>query len=251
MLQSSLVLDAPQVGKPAPIILRPYQEKARNAVLAAKDRGLQRVLAVSPTGTGKTTLFSDLVGEFHSGYGVNSLIIAHREELLQQASARISLQNPGLHVGVESGSSRAPWNCDVVVAGIQSIGRAESTKLDFLKPGFLIVDEAHHAPADSYQNVMRRFGSYEGECFTIGVTATPHRLDNKPLHGHESAIFEEVVFTYTLAEAIADGWLCDLRGFRVASGISLDAIKTTAGDYNQGQLQRAVNIDQRNRDFPL
>lgn len=110
----------------------------------------------------------------------------------------------------------------------------------------VLVHNCHHSTAPSYQNVFERFGSYRGECFTLGVTATDHRMDNKPLHGRDGAIFEEVVFRYTLREAIGDGWLCDLRGYRVRTDVDLSGVRTTAGDYNQGQLADAVNIDARN-----
>jgi ATP-dependent helicase IRC3 len=237
--------DTPRDATVAPIVLRPYQTKALAAIHAARDRGLSRVIVVMPTGTGKTTLFSQVVGDL-GREGKTSLILAHRSELLTQAADRIRLQNKTLRVGIEGGDLRCLGREHVVVAGVQSIGRAETNRLEFFHPGLLIIDEAHHAPADSYQHVMRRVGSYEGKCFTVGVTATPHRMDNRPLHGAAKAIFEECCFTYTLREAIQDNYLCDLRGYRVASGLDLSGVKTVAGDYNQGQLERAVNVEQRN-----
>ncbi len=238
--------DAVVKGQAAPIILREYQVRAKAAVMAAKDRGLHRVMVVMPTGTGKTTLFASLVDEFDASYGESSLVVAHRSELLDQASARIALQSPRLHVGIEGGDREAAPESRVVVAGVQSIGRPESKRLSWFQPGLLIMDEGHHAPADTWQNVMRRFGSYEGICFTLAVTATDHRMDNKPLHGSEQSIFEDVVFRYPLRQAVADGWLVDIRGFRVATACDLSKVKTTAGDYNVGQLARAVNTEERN-----
>jgi superfamily II DNA or RNA helicase len=95
--------------------------------------------------------------------------------------------------------------------------------------------------------VFRRFGAYDKNCFTVGVTATPHRMDNRPLHGDEEAIFQDVAFTYTLREAIADGWLADLRGYRVATGVDLSKVRISRGDYSVKALQDAVNIESRNR----
>jgi ATP-dependent helicase IRC3 len=129
---------------------------------------------------------------------------------------------------------------------VQALGRPSSKRLTEFRPRSLIVDEAHHAAADTYQRVMRRFGCYEGECFTVGVTATPHRMDNKALHGSDEAIFEDVAFTYTLREAIGDGWLADLKGYRVATGIDLSKVKVRYGDYSVRQLQDAVNVEHRN-----
>ncbi len=163
----------------APDSLRDYQERAKAAVLAAKDRGLHRVMVVMPTGTGKTTLFAALVDEFDFSYGETSLVVAHRHELLEQASSRIAQQAPRIQVGIEGGDRIAPYECQAVVAGVQTIGRPGSDRLSWFHPGLLIMDEGHHAPADTWQNVMRRFGAYEGVCFTLAVTATDHRMDAK------------------------------------------------------------------------
>ena len=238
--------DAVVKGQAAPVILREYQNRAKAAVLAARDRGLHRVMVVMPTGTGKTTLFAALVDEFDATYGENSLVVAHRHELLEQASARIAQRAPRLNIGIEGGEREAPPESQVVVAGVQTIGKPGTKRLSWFHPGLMIMDEGHHAPADTWQNVMRRFGSYEGLCFTLAVTATDHRMDNKPLHGTEQSIFEDVVFRYPLRQAVQDGWLVDIRGFRVATGVDLSNVKSTAGDYNIGQLARAVNTEARN-----
>jgi superfamily II DNA or RNA helicase len=228
------------------IVLRPYQNDALARILACRDRAIDRVIVVAPTGTGKTTLFSALVGEFVRTYHRQALVLAHRQELLEQAARRIALQNPDLRVDVERGSSRSSGDVDVVVASVQSLGRPTSKRLEGFFPGLLIVDEAHHAAAATYQHVMKTFGCYDGGCFTVGVTATPHRMDNKQLHGSEEAIFQEVAFSYTLREAVRDGWLTDLRGYRVATGIDLSKVRRTAGDYNARQLQNMVNTEARN-----
>jgi superfamily II DNA or RNA helicase len=238
--------DLAQPGIPAPIVLRDYQRKALAAILAAHDRQLHRVMVVMPTGTGKTTLFASLIDEFDRQYGQRSLVVAHRQELLQQAADRIRGMAPRLTVGIEGGDDTAGPECQVVVAGVQSIGRPNTPRLGWFSPGLLIMDEGHHAPADTWQNVMRRFGSYSGDCFTLAVTATDHRMDNRPLHGSEAAIFEDVVFRYSLRQAVADGWLVDIRGFRVATTVDLSHVKTTRGDYSVAELARAVNIEERN-----
>lgn len=230
------------------VVLRPYQEKAAGAVLEALDRGVTRAGVVMPTGCGKTTVFGAVIGEFSTLHGDEfaGLVLAHRIELLEQASGRIFSQNPNLLVSIESGSQHAVEGADVVVAGVQSIGRENSSRLSWLKPSLMVIDEMHHAPAASYQIVMRRFGSYEGSCFTLGVTATDHRMDNKPLSGGRQAIFEEIVFRYSIRDAIKDGWLCDLRGYRVKTDVDLTQVKTVAGEYHQGQLADAVNTNARN-----
>lgn len=238
--------DLVRTGEVPAIVLRDYQRKALAAVLAAKDRGLNRVMVVMATGCGKTTVFAALVDEFERAYGAPSLVLAHRHELLTQAAARVASFAPRLQVGIEGGNQSAPYECQVVVAGVQSVGRPDTKRLDWFHPGLMIIDEGHHTPADSYQIAMRRFGSYDGTCFTLGVTATDHRMDNKPLHGEAGAIFEDVVFRFGLRDAVREGWLVDLKGYRVATDVDLSSIKSLGGDYNQSQLARAVNTQERN-----
>lgn len=238
--------DTARLGQVPAIVLRDYQERAKAAVMAARDRGLHRVMVVMPTGTGKTTLFASLVDEFDRTYHEASLVVAHRAELLHQAANRIRGFSPHLEVGIEGGAHTATEGSRVVVAGVQSVGRKQTKRLEWFHPGLLIMDEGHHAAADTWQNVMRRFGAYEGVCFTLAVTATDHRMDNRPLHGSEEAIFEDVVFRYGLRQAVEDGWLVDLRGYRVVTDTNLTKVKRVRGDYHQGDLARTVNTEERN-----
>lgn len=237
----------PEVVPNSPIRLRDYQQSAMASVLAARDRGLTRAMVVMPTGAGKTTLFAAIVHEFASVGREKCLVVAHRLELIEQAARRIAEQAPHLKIGIEGGQFTAPEDSDVVVAGVQSLGRLGTKRLEWFHPGLMILDEAHHAPADTWQNVLKRFGAYDGVCFTLGVTATDHRMDNKPLHGDARSIFEDVVYRYTLRQAISDGWLVDLRGYRVATGVDLSKVRKSYGDYNTSDLARAVNIESRNQ----
>lgn len=103
----------------------------------------------------------------------------------------------------------------------------------------------HNCAADSYQRVVSRFGCYdEPGTYLLGVTATPHRLDNKALVGSASkAIFEEIVFRYDIVQAIKDGFLVDLRGYRAQADVDLSKVKTRAGEYVQSDLEEAMNVD--------
>ncbi len=237
---------APLRLMPSPVVLRPYQARALAQLLACRDQGLKRVLVVMPTGTGKTTLFSALIGSHHQGKTQRSLVLAHRRELLDQAYRRIGLQNDHLDIAIEGAGRSLRGDADVVVGSVQSLGRPTSTRLGDFDPSLVIIDEAHHAAASTYQQAMQRFGCYEEDTFTVGVTATPHRMDNRQLHGTDEAIFQDIAFTYSLREAIQEGWLADVRGYRVATGIDLSRVRVQHGDYNARQLQQAVNTEERN-----
>jgi superfamily II DNA or RNA helicase len=206
------------------------------------------MLGVLPTGMGKTVTFAAMIDRYlGENPGATSLVVAHRSELITQAAETISSMCPSLNVGIETGDSRADNSCDVVVASIQSIGMESSTRLDWLSPSLVIIDEAHHAAARTYQNMIVRMGVLdENGSVLLGVTATPHRLDNKALFGRDKTIFQEMIYQVTLLEAVKSGWLVDLKGFRVKSEVDLSRVKVTAGDYNLDQLEGAVNTEPRN-----
>ena len=224
-------------------ILRPYQVECVNAVMGAKNSGLLRVMYTMATGTGKTTTFAELIRRLYDGRP--AIVIAHREELLSQAARRIA-DHTGLYVGVERADQRASRDSQVVVASVQTIGRKGSNRLDWIKsPALIIVDEMHHTIKGSQHHlVLERFGSYEST-FTVGCTATPKRLDRMALLGMPGAIWEQEVFRYGIRQAIQEGYLCDIRGFRVETKTDLTKIKSTGGDYNLKELDQAVNNERR------
>src|SRR5215471_598070 len=128
---------------------RPYQHEAVAALLAAAVRGVQRPLLVLPTGTGKTIIFALLVQR----RGGRALILAHRDELIQQAVAKLHLVDPTIALGVvqaEHDEHRAP----TVVTSVQTLSRRP--RLARLVPDFrtIVIDEAHHAPAPSYRRIL-------------------------------------------------------------------------------------------------
>jgi superfamily II DNA or RNA helicase len=220
--------------------LRPYQQDASKAVIDAFNRGLQRVLVAMPTGTGKTVTFGS-VHELYQEPG-QTLVVAHRDELIEQAAAMFRWADPAAKVGIEKANQYAAPSCSVVVSSIQTLARGQ--RLSWMHPKLIVPDEAHHAVAPSWVKVFDRFG-----CFTLGgpkllgVTATPKRLDRLNLQ----SVFEEQVYTYPIRQAIEEGWLLDIRGYRVRSDVNLDKVHSTAGDFNKGELADAVKDPERTR----
>lgn len=227
-----------------PQILRPYQQEARRAWHDFIADGGQRGLVVAATGTGKTTIKATIVAdELALGPERAALIIAHREEILGQIAERCRESMPDETVGTFSGQSKCQPGARVVAGSVQSLGILGSDALDWLAPSLVMVDEAHHAAAQSYQNAFKRFGCYdEGGVPLLGVTATPHRLDNLKLAG-QGGIFQKVVFKYDIVAAIKDGFLVNLRGYRAKADFDLEGVRTVHGDYHQGQLESRVNTD--------
>lgn len=177
------------------------------------------------------------------------LVLAHREELIDQAIAKIQACNPTLRIDKEMAEHHADPNyADVVVASVASLGREGSARMakynwsDFDK---FVVDEAHHSVASTYMNIFTAAGLLvpNDKRLLLGLTATPQRGDGQAL----ATLFQKLVFSYPMRQAIEDGWLVDVRGVKVSTNVSLDGVKSSNGDYNQTQLAETVNTPQRNQ----
>jgi superfamily II DNA or RNA helicase len=215
--------------------LRPYQKTAIDAVLNAWVAE-KKPLVVMPTGTGKTVVFAK-VAEASRVQG-RSLVLAHREELIHQAVEKIRAWTD-LSTAIEMADARADDTllpADVVVASVQTMVRRLSryAPASFAR---LIIDEAHHAPADTYRKIIDHFVAAK----ILGVTATPDRLDKQAL----GQVFNDRTFIYELRDAIEDKWLVPIRQRIVmAQKLDFSQVRTTAGDLNEGDLERIL-IEER------
>lgn len=106
----------------------------------------------------------------------------------------------------------------------------------------LLVHNCHHAAARGYGKMLEQFAGPKTQI--LGVTATPKRLDRKAISG-AGAVFEEVAYSYPIRQAIQDGFLCDLRGYRVETETDLSQVATRQGDFAAGDLAAAVDNDAR------
>ena len=231
--------------------LRPYQEKAIEAIRESYVAGVNKQVIVLATGLGKTVIFSHIIANLVRKTGKKALVLAHREELLTQAKDKLEKINPNLKVDIEKAQDWAEDHADVVVASVATIGRSGSDRIKRFNPddfGIVVIDEAHHASADTYRNVLQHFGLLKGvddtntRALLLGVTATPSRNDNKGI----DAIFDKVAFEYPIVPAIKDNWLSRIHAYRVNTDTDLTGVKKTAGDFNLGELGDAVNNDDRN-----
>lgn len=200
--------------------LRPYQQRVVDSVFAAWDAGLMRPAISAATGSGKSVMFGEVARrhlEHHRGQGPVALI-AHRKELITQAAGHFRRANPDLRVETvigtpgPMGSSRrakalTAWRrADVLVASVQTLG--SPTTLDaFPDPSLVIADEAHHAAANSWHNVLMALGCWS-VTRALGVTATPFREDYKDF----SDVWQAVVASVDIA------WLINHRLDPVTGG---------------------------------
>ena len=210
--------------------LRPYQEQALQAVRESYRNGHHRSLVVMPTGTGKTVLFAE-ISRLAKG---PVLVLAHRQELVEQAREKISAWCDDV-VAVEMAGRRDLTNPQgrrpkITVASIQTMcRRLSSVARDAFK--IVVIDEAHHSTADTYRSLIEHFDAY-----VLGVTATPDRSDRQSL----GDIFSDLAYEYDMLSAIGDGWLCPIRSFLVKTEADFSGIRKIAGELATGDVERIL-----------
>lgn len=253
--------------------LRPYQKEAISHAAAYGRKGFKRALEVLPTGCGKTVIFCAMAKMAHK----KVLVLAHREELLKQTVEKIHETDPSLTATLEQANNRMDSEAKVVVASVQTLARSPSRLQSLPSKDFslVILDEAHHATARSYIDILTHFGlmpdfrsisTPEGMTkrewnqaaaeltadwpgpganapFLCGFTATPHRTDGQGLE----AVFDEIVYEKDMIDMMREGWLCPVRGERVGTGEDISKVRKQGGDYAVGELSEAVNTEDRNQ----
>ena len=222
--------------------LRPYQTEAIEAVLAARRRGVRRMLVCLPTGAGKTVIFSRLAQLAQR----QVLVLAHREELLFQAKEKLQQAlGQGHVVAIERGAERAPADAKVLVCSIRSLHQERLVEvMRGRNLGLVVYDECHHAAADDNLRVLRQLGAFDAAWTgtLLGFTATTARGDGKGL----DSVFESIVYSRSLPELIADGYLSRLRGFRITTSADLTRLSSGGLDFQEDELAEAVDIEERN-----
>jgi superfamily II DNA or RNA helicase len=211
--------------------LRPYQVEADAAIHAAWEE-YKRVLLVLPTGTGKTCVFSKIAHD-EAAQGRRTLIVAHRDELIRQAQAKL-LQFTGLDSDIDKADEVPSGMHLVTIGSIQTLSRpGRLTKAQEMHYDTIIVDEAHHCLSVTYQRILEAFPDAK----VLGVTATPDRGDKRNL----ASYFETLAYEYPLRKAIDEGYLCKIVAQTVPLKIDLGKIDTTAGDFKVEQLGNALD----------
>jgi ATP-dependent helicase IRC3 len=252
-------MDSTPTNKPtSTYTLRPYQEDCLDAIAMNMQAGVRHQLVVMATGLGKTVVFSNLPSRLNNG---KMLVIAHRNELLEQAMDKIKHWNPALKVGLEKAEQHADVDCDVIVACNASVGRAGSKRLEHFWDdiGTIVVDECQHILGGSYLNILEDSGvlSPTSTKLLIGFTATPKRknrirdkkfntLDDEEDLISLKSVFDKIVYTFPIRKGIKEGYLCPLKGYKVSTKTSLNEVKTVAGDFATDQLAEKVNTPERN-----
>jgi superfamily II DNA or RNA helicase len=211
--------------------LRPYQLAAIDAIKKEWTER-QRTLLVLPTGCGKTIVFADVAKKRTTRGRV--LILAHREELLDQARDKIKL-SCGMDCSIEKAEKSCIDSPELITVGsvqtLMSEKRLNRFAPDYFKT--IIVDEAHHALAKSYQNVLQHFPDAK----VLGVTATPDRGDMKKLGEY----FESLAYEYNLRDAVKEKYLAPIRVQTMPLNIDMSSVGVSCGDFKDNELGHALD----------
>ncbi|CAM9244149.1 unnamed protein product [Ectocarpus sp. 8 AP-2014] len=236
-------------------VLRPYQSSVIDRAVELYAQGTRRLLVPLATGLGKTVVFTHLPQQaFPELCRRGTLVLVHRDELVQQAVASFGKFLPHLSVGVEKGPETAHAGLDVVVASVQTLGRRGSGAARLRNfadyAGVVVVDEAHHVKAGGmYDDVLNGLGvgsacrgETRGGRLLAGFTATPRRADGLSLR----PFFDHSIGGLDLHWGIANGYLVDIHAFAVRTTTDIAALPTRMQDFSAGALSTAVNNDVRN-----
>ncbi len=197
------------------------------------------------TGLGKTVIIATLPKLLSLRPGDVTLVVAHRDELIEQIVDKMRVENPEAIIGVEKAERRAGDECNIVVATVQTL--AEKRLEEFVRRfhrriSLFVIDEAHHAAAPTYRAIVDAVLAQRPEAMVLGFTATPNRGDGVRLVD----VFEKIVYTMDARKAIDAGYLVPVKSYAVATGTNLDEVASRGGDFVIGQLAAAVNTVDRN-----
>ena len=213
--------------------LKEHQKSALKALEQMRDNSETIALLYHATGTGKTT--TAVLDAKRCGGRV--LFIAHTQELVDQATKRFRELWTNTTVGRYCEVIKQP-RAHVVCGSVQSV----ALHLDEFKDDefdYLIVDEAHHAAADTYQKIL----SYFKPAFTLGLTATPERADDKSI----LEIFKNTAHKLDIQTAVEIGELVPVRCIRIHTNIDLTKVRFNSVQYNIRDLESKIYVPERNR----
>ena len=218
------------------MMLRPRQKQFVERSVRALDTHAN-TLGVAPTGAGKTIMLSAVAGRMIGDTDAKAAVLAHRDELTTQNREKFTRVNPDITTSIVDAGQKS-WGGRVTFAMVQTLSR--STNLASMPAlDLLVIDEAHHATADSYRRIIDEALKRNPSCRIFGVTATPNRGDRKSLR----EVFSNVADQIRIGELIRSGHLVPPRTFVIDVGVKdeLARVRKTASDFDMGEVERIMN----------
>lgn len=231
--------------------LRPYQQAAIESLFAwfsTPDAG--HPLVVAPVGSGKSLLIAEFIRRVHEMTPrVRIVCVTHSKELLQQNADELREQYPECDFGFYcAGLGQKRLTNDVTFASIQSI----HSKVEAFNraPQIILIDEVHlvsHNDETTYRRFIKSCIELNPDCKVIGLSGTPFRADTGRLDEGEGALFDGVAFQIEMAFMVNEGFWAKPITPKTETVLEVDGVGTRNGDYIAGQLEKAVDIDEKTK----
>ena len=213
--------------------LREYQIQALDVLKAMREQKETIALLYQATGTGKTvTAALDA-----KAVGGRTLFVAHTMELINQALETFRKLWPEASTGKFSEGIH-DTESQVICGSTQSI----ALNLELFRDDafdYIIIDEAHHASTESWQKIL----TYFKPKFTLGMTATPERMDGKNILD----IFKKTAHKLDIQTAVEIGALVPVRCIRIRTNIDMTKVRFNSIQYNIRELDSVICVTERNR----
>ena len=214
-------------------ILREHQEEALQNLKKMRSDHQTIALVQGATGSGKSAIGVLDAKEV----GKRTLFLAHSKELVEQGYMNFRKLWPEVTVG-RMVDIYHDTDETVICASVQSVSR----NLELFQPddfGYLIIDECHHASAETYRRIL----SYFRVDFTLGLTATPERADGEDL----LCIFQTMAHKLDIKDAVESGILVPVRCIRIKTNIDLQDVRINGFKYNSLDLDSKIMVPGRNK----
>jgi superfamily II DNA or RNA helicase len=240
-------------GVMASFQLFPYQREALVSLWEAARRARKqneesggkapaiRAACVQPTAAGKTVEILCLVRELSVRWGWRALAIEPTRELVSQTLKKAKRFAADRKVGVVQRRRRKFDDCHLVVSTAGALHKKALAEIDPAEFQVILVDEAHHGAAESYEAILAHFS---GALLILGFTATHIRGDGRSVGGAEH--FHSIIVYQTIGQLTQAGYLCPARGVYKHTGLTLENVPIRGGEYDKKKLAHAVNTPERN-----
>lgn len=212
-----------------------FQSEALREISNAEENGERRFAVVMPTGTGKTYLIAEWFRtKLHKNPSARLLYVCHNQDILTQANDKeftTHLKDLNISRGYYNASKKSV--AQITFATVQTLSR-NLAKFSPDHFDYIIVDEAHHYRAKTFEETVQHFAPK----LLIGLTATPSRMDKKSI----LEVFNKVVYTAKISTGIRDGLLSKIKYYCVDDDIDFSDIKWNGRSYSESDLNKKLCI---------
>lgn len=208
------------------MILRPYQTALIDDARALMNQGVRSILIQAATGAGKTALTAHML-KTAASKGMKAWFVVHRIELLEQSVD--AFVKVGCNVGIISSKHQSNTLLPIQVCGVQTlVNRMQSMPM----PQLVVYDECHHMRAATWERVR----AHTASAFTVGLTATPCRLDGKGLGTH----FSTMISGPSVEWLMANGYLANYKLF-APQGFDTTGLRKSMGEYVRSETEARID----------